>query len=294
MAGTWGWQGQLGIDTAATATLRYDYHREDVVCDENFIDMNGLRGTMSHAVERVRAGNRRVHGPIRMQPTALELSNLLPWILHGAPSGSGTVTFPLADAMPTARYVTVDRGFKVPAYNGCQVDRCSITGREGEPLEWTLDIVGIDETLGTAASFPSLSIDISTQPFIFTDLVLSVNSATTKVKDFQLTIDWNIDKNRFFNQQTLTDVRATDLKIGLTLHPPYGDAGALYNTGAAGVPAVATFTGAGTQVLVFTFVKVCFPRKSPFTEGKQEIMLPLEGIAYKSSTTDPLVTTLHQ
>jgi hypothetical protein len=290
----YGYQGQLGIDTANPVTVRYDFQSESLVLDEQFIDTNGLRGTRSRFIANVRQGNRRVAGQLHLQPTAVELSNLLPWILGGSPTGSGTVTYPLADALPTARYITVDRGPQVPTYNGCQVDRATFKGSQGEPLDLILDIVGIDETLGASGSFPNLSIDVTTQPFIFTDLALVINGNTYNAKDIEVVIDNSIDKERFYNSQTLVSVQAMDRHVMLNTQLPYGVASAAYGTGPGGVLATAIFTGPGTSVLEFSFVKVAFPRKSPsFTAGRQEEMLPMQGIAYYSGSTSEVVTTLH-
>lgn len=264
--------------------------------DENFIDTDGLRGTRSRYITSLRQGNRHVHGQIKMQPTALELSTLLPLILCGIPSGSGTITYPLSDALTAGGFwVTVDRILKVPTYNGCQCDKITVSGRSGEPLDLTLDIVGIDETLGNAASFPSLSIDVTTVPFIFTDLVMVVNGVTALCKDFELVIDNAIDKERFLNSQTLTAANAMDRHVTMHTNVPYGQFSALYGTGVAGVAATATFTGPGTQVLTFSMANIAFPRKSPsWTAGRQEEFLPLQGTALRSGATLEVVVTLHQ
>jgi hypothetical protein len=284
-------QGQLGIDTNATVTLRQDYVHEDVKVQEEFKDTNGLRGTREHDITRVRAGNRRIGGPITMEPTAVEWAALLPWILGGTPSGT---TYPLADSAPTGRYVVVDRGAKVFSYNGCQVDRATIRGSEGNALEVTLDVVGIDESVGNSGTFPSLSLDTTTGPFMFTDSsgAVSINSATTNIKNIEIVIDNQIDKGRFYNSQTLVTVQPMDRHITVAFDVPYGDSSALYNTGAGGVAVTATFTN-GTVSIAFSFVKVTFPRESPtYVNGRGEVMLRLRGKAYKSSSTLSLVTTL--
>jgi hypothetical protein len=294
-APVYGYQAQLGIDTANPVTVRYDFQTENLALDEHFVDTNGLRGTRARSIERIRAGNRYVHGQLHMQPTAVELAGLLPWILYGAPSGSGTVTYPLADAMPTARYIAVDLGESVNTYNGCQVDRCTIRGSQGQPMDFMIDVVGIDETVGANGTFPALSLDTTTGPFMFTDLVLSVNSTTYIAKDFELIIDNAIDKERFYNSQTLTAAIAMDRHITLQTHLPAGIAEAVYGVGPGGMPVVATFTGGGTSVLTLTFVKVAFPRKSPtYVAGRNEELLPMMGTAYKSGATLELVTTLHE
>ncbi len=298
IAPIYGFQGQLGIDTIAVVAQRFDFDREQLVCDEEFRDTNGLRGTRSRSQERVRGGLRRIHGPISFIPTTNELALLLPWILGGTPSGSPLVTYPLADAL-SSRYVTVDRSSistfgKVFTYTGCVVSKATFHASQGEPLSVDLDLVGIDETPANAGTFPVLSLDIATQPMMFYDLALVVNSVTYQCHDFQLVVDNTVETERFFNSQTLTANYAKDRHITLHHELPYGDATAAYNLGVAGVAATATFTEPNaTSVLTFTMSNVKYPRHSPRHNGREEIMLPMEGTAYKNSTTLELVTTLH-
>jgi len=225
---------------------------------------------------------------IVLQPTALELSYLLPWILGTAASGN---VYALSDTL-LSRYVTIDRGAKVFTYDGCKIDKATIRGSQGEPLVITLDVVGIDEAVANSGTFPSLSLDTTTQPFIFTDLVFVANSTTAYAKEVEIVIDNVIDKDRFFNSQVATALIAMDRHITINTSLPYGDYSALYGTGVAGVPLTATFTNGNTSLL-FDFVKVAFPRNSPsYTAGRAEEMLPLKGTAYKSGSTLELVTTL--
>lgn len=294
MATAVGYQAQLGISASNPVDARFDFQRESLVCDEEFIDTNGLRGTRSRDISRVRAGNRRMHGQIVLQPSSAELALLFPWILGTAGAGSPTVAFALADAAAT-RYVTVDRVSKVFTYAGVAVDRATFRGREGQPLEVTLDLVGQTETVGNSGTFPALSIDTATQPFVFTDLAVTVATVAYEVKEIELVIDNAIDKERFFNSQTLSAVHALDRHVMFNTRMPYGTASAVYNTGSGGAATVLTFTGPGTQVLTFSMVKVAYPRKSPsFVEGRAEELIPLQGIAYKSSSTLELETSLHQ
>jgi hypothetical protein len=291
MAPVYGYQTQLGIDTANPVTQRFDFDSESLVCDEEFKDTNGLRGTRARSHERVRAGLRHMHGTIRFQPTTNELALLLPWILAGTPTGSAPVTYPLADLL-TTRFVTIDRGAKVFTYNGCVVNRATFRGVQGEPLEVELDVLGIDETVAASGTFPVLNLDIATPPMMFYDLALVVNSVTYNCHDFTLEVDNVVDPNRFFNNQTATALIAMDRHIHVTHSLPYGDASAAYNLGVAGVAATATFTN-GAHVLTFTLANVKYPRKSPHVGGREEVMLPLIGTAYKVGTsTLELVTTM--
>ena len=257
----YGFAAQLGVDTVSPVTKRFDFDSENLVLSEDFKDTNGLRGTRARSVERIRQGNRHVGGSIKFMPTAAELALLLPWITGGVPSGGPAVTYPLAEAL-SSRFVAVDRVQKVFTINGCVVDRCTIDGRQGEPLEVTLDVVGIDETIGAAGSFPVLALDETNSPFMFSDLVLSINAASTQAKSVQIVLDNSIDKDRFFNVQTATALIAMDRHVTLNTSLPYGDSSALYGLGPTGSAVTATFSNGGA-VFTVTFPKVDVPPTFP-------------------------------
>ncbi len=287
-----GYATQLGIDTANPVTLRFDFQSEGLMLDEEMPDTNGLRGTRSRAVERIRQGIRRVHGPLTLEPTAVELSHLLQWILGGTPTGSPTVTYPLADGLQS-RYVTIDRVSKVFTYSGVYVNRATIRGTQGQPLQVLLDLLGQDEAVANSGTFPALTLDVANTPFMFYDLSLSVAGSTYQPRDWEITIDNALDADRFFNSQTATAIAPRDRHITTRFPLPYGDANALYGTGGpGGVAYVATFTNGGA-VLTFTAGKAIFPRKSPTVPGREEILIPVEAVLYKSGSTVELTTTLN-
>lgn len=286
----YGFQAQLGIDTVSSVTHRFDFQSSTVGLDEEMKDLNGLRGTRSRSGERVVAGVRKVDGQIKVIPTANELALLLPWITGGTPSGSPTVTYPLGETVPT-RYMVIDKVAKVMTNSGCCVDRWTARGSSGEALEMDLDIVGQDESVGNSGTFPSLSLDVANAPWMFYEAAISVNSTQYLSKDFTLSVDNALDKERFWNSQTLTAIVATDRHVRCNLMLAAGDAMAVYGLGAAGCPVVVTFTNGGA-VLTLSMARVVFPRK-PIQVSRPEIMIPMEGIAYKSGATLELVTTLN-
>lgn len=283
--------GQLGIDDSGAATIRFNYESEALVANEEFVDGNGIRGTRSRFIDRLRGGLIRVGGPIVLQPNAVELSNLLEWICGASPSGSGTVTYALSDTLPS-RDVTIDRVVKVHTFTGCKVDKATFEATEGRPLKVTLDLIGQTETIGNAGTFPTLSIDTATGPFMMQDLVLTLNSLAVTCKTYKLVIDNMIDKERYFNSRTLSTVETLDRVVTLETMVPYGDWQALYNVGPAGFAASAVFTNGGAAFSM-SMVKVAMPRQLNGTEGRKEIMLPLTGNAWKSGSTMEVVTTLN-
>jgi hypothetical protein len=291
MSAALGMISKLGIDSTDPVAKRFDFaDGTQIGADEEFIDGNGLRGTLSHDISRVRRGNRRVSGQINMQPNAVELSYLLQWILGGSPTGSGTVTYPLADTLVT-RYVAVDRNASTLfTYDAVAVDRATFRADQGSPLSLNLDVVGKDET--QSGSFPSLTIDTANGPFIFTDCVVVIGGTTVDIRNFELVVENKIDRDRFFNSATLVTPNKQDRQIMFRTELPWGDYYALYNTGPSGVAITLTFTY-GSAVLAFSLVKVAFPRKPFPPMGRRENMFMLEGNAYKSGSTLELVTTLN-
>lgn len=286
-----GFYSKLGIGSASPVTVPLDFVSESLVLTEEFKDRGGLRGTRSHNIENMRAGLRRVDGSLVLQPTAVELANIMAWILGGTPVGT---SYPLGETL-SSKYVAIDRSDgtdgKVFEYSGCVVSRATFRSSPGELLEVTLDLVGVDETVGNAGTFPSLTLDTTTAPFIFHDLALSVGGTSYSTRDIEIVIDNRVDGERFFNSQTRTAAPAQDREISISLNLPYGEAEAAYNTGIGGAAVTATFTN-GTVSVLFSFVKVVFPRRSPNVPGKTEIMLPLVGMAKKSGSTAELAVTL--
>lgn len=289
MAAAIGVHAKMGIGTTSTVDQPLDFHSENLAVAEEFHDSNGLRGTRSRAVERVRRNIRRIGGSINFQPNPQEMAYLLPWILGANASGT---TYALAETVQ-ARYVTIDRVTKVLTYDNCKVNRATFRASQGGPLEVGLDVLGVDETVANAGTFPAINLDVATGgPFMFTELVLVIGGVTYQAREFEVSVDNMVQADRFFNSETLsTAAQAQDRMITLRTSLPYGDAVAAYGSGPGGVAVTATFTN-GAMSFLMTFVKVTFPRHSATVPGRTEIMLPMMGVAYKSATTEPLVCTL--
>ncbi len=289
----------LGIDTSSTigAGNRFDFDECTIGVHESLEDMNGLRGTLERSVEATRPGIQKIAGQISMRPTATETSKLLPWILGTLVSGT---TYALSNVCLT-RYVKVARdnaafggtAGKVFTYAGCAVNRATFRAAQGGiPLSLDMDIIGQTETVGAEGTFDSgLVIDITTKPWLLTDMVLVVNSVTLNPKDFALEISWALDEARFLNSLTLTALLKTDCQIILKTHVPYAGAEAVYNAGSGGVSATVTLTN-GVYVLVFTMAALTFTREGIQTTGRNEQWLPITGRALHSTTVSGLVTTL--
>lgn len=283
MAAAVGTLGQMGIGTANPTTYMLDFMSESLRRVDESVDGNGVRGTRSRHATRVRAGLQRIAGPVRWQPNAADLHQLLPWILCGTTTVvSGTKKWYHLGETAATRYVQIDRHAKVFTYSTVGVDTCKFSADQGALLNAEAGLVACTETVGNAGTFPALAVDITTNPFILSDLVMTVGGTTVTAKRFEVELNNNIDKDRFFNSNTMTAVVALDRVVTFRTQLPYGDFTALYNTGAGtGVAVLATFTN-GSVSLIFNMGSVIFPPMSPLVPGREEVMLDLEGKAYRT------------
>ncbi len=284
---------QLGFAAGGTAigsyTEAYEFLSENLTSEREIVRTDGIRGSRMHPLERIRLGRQTPGGTIVMEPTLVELANLLPRTI-GANAAN---VYSVSDTVPVAFDVAIDRVAKVPIYAGCRCDKVTFRSSPGKPLEVSMDIEALTETIGAAGTFPTLTIN-ATAPVIWSDCVISLAGAI-QCHDMEITVDWNLKKDRFVNSITRTDLPSQDVRVMAKFTVPYDSTTIGLFDGAAGVAGVActaTFTVGGTSLL-FTMSKVCFPaRKSPSVSSKDEITMVLDGEAYRAGSVTPLAITL--
>jgi hypothetical protein len=285
---------RLCYGTASPGTVEFQFLAGSTLgLAENIIDTDGMSGTRSHHAERTRQGTRQASGSIRLAPTPVELDTLLPLILGGTKSST---SFPLAESIPTF-YLGANRGAPVGSggilynYPSNAVNRATFTASTGGPLELVLDTVGTDETV--SGTFPSLTIDLTSGPYVLSDCVLTIGGTTYTFGQFQLTIDNHVEV-KFRNSNTPTTLLATDRTVGISLPIPLiSSYSALYGTSLSGLAVVATFTNSinSSDVLTFSMPAVQAPRQ-PVPFGQRGILdLPWTGVARMSSTSAELAVT---
>jgi len=193
--------------------------------------------------------------------------------------------------------LAIDRVAKVFTYAGCKVNRAVLSGSQGGLLRLALDLVAKSESVGDAGTFPSLS-PSATQPYIFSDLALTLAATAREVRQFALSIDNALVTDRFMNSVTITSAPEGDRMISLnTTHawaPANTDLYAQALVGAAGTLQLTNALGgsppAGYQT-TFAFGTLQTPDRSPNVGGRQEVFLNLEMMARKTGGTAELVVT---
>lgn len=266
---------QLSDFSSGTAL---EFVSEELRYTQSIVYNNGIRGTRSRNGERCRIAQGVVNGSIVLHPTPVEISSLLPLIL-----GSGSV---LAEAVEEFG-VLVDRVARRFVYTGCRVSRATISGSQGQPIMFKLDIEGETEVV-SASAFPSLTID-NGAPYIFSDttFTLAAASGATEVRAFEIVIDNGLVTDRFNNSVTRTVIPGGDRVVMLNLTVPYtSDEVALHPQTATGAAGTLTVTNGGTSTL-FSFANLkSNPAQSPVVGSRgNEILLNLQLQAYKTDAS---------
>lgn len=278
MSGAAGALTRIGIGLSS-ATMAYDCQNAGLKGDQETVDSNGMRGTRSRIVSRVRRGVTRVAGPLGFVPNGAEIVDLLAWGMGSVTSG----TYTLLDTL-TTRVVTIDKVAGVFTYAGCAVDNFTLRATKGQAVHLDLNVVG---KTSTSASFPSISYNDATSPWSFLDCAITIGGTTVFPEDFTIRVDNRIDKDRFYNSATLVSAIAHDRIVTFATELSYGDNAAIYGTGLltngiSGLAVVCTITN-GLQVLTLTMNNVVFPADEPAVSGKREVMLPIAGQAYMAA-----------
>lgn len=285
-----GHQAQLAMKAALpfdTSAEAYEFTRESLVKQQSHVETGGIRGTRSHISENVSLGPYKVGGQIVMHPTPSQLANLLPRMLGAAASGN---TFALAETVP-AFQVQIDRKTKVFTYTDCKVNRAMFRSSAGNPLELTLDIEGLTESVGAAGTFPALTLSTQ-QPYMHHQAAITLVGATREVDGIEITIDNGLLVDRFNNSITRTALPEGDRIIRFACDCPFSaDEVALYNQAVGGSAGSVVWTN-GDYSLTFAFAKLQVPDHSPSVPGRsKEIPLRLEMTARMSGSTRELIVT---
>lgn len=284
-----------GPHTFDASSEIYEFTRCTLQKKGRHIGGRGIRGNLSSPSERVRLGAYTVMGEIHMNISPLDFVTLLPKMLGGTESPSGT--FNVGDDLPYFGAL-VDKVADIYEYTDCKVNQWILRGRgiqmgeQGEPdmLTLTLQIVGKSEASGESwpASPPSLPLTANAAPFTFADSAVTILSEARPVLSFALYGN-NFLQPLYTNSLTATSICARDRAIGVQVTTPLDSEELdLYGQAVAGATASIVLTN-GSVSTAFNFGALQVPDEGAIIEGKSQLILRLEGTARSLSTTKELV-----
>jgi hypothetical protein len=189
----------------------------------------------------------------------------------------------LAETLPDCTIV-IGRDHDTWTYANCKVDVARISGRQGENLRVSLDVVAkTGSATGTAPAEPETA-----TPFIFSDVAMTLQGGARQVSEFELVINNALVRDRFMNNRDVTEIPEGDRIVTLrTVHPFGANSAAgtdLYNQGLAGAAGTLVLTGAGNRTFSFTRLQV--PAEDPTVAGRGEIPLVLNMVCRGNGATD--------
>jgi hypothetical protein len=286
--------GLSAIGATSPVNLGVQFQRLHTGAEEQVLDTarDVNFGSLTHSLSRAVENLRRAQPSMTLKPNVGELkdSGLLQWCMGGAPTGTTTITYPLAAAR-LLRNVGIDDTARYTEIQNAAVDVATFHAQSGGELYLDLDVVGTDFT--NAGSLPALT-QPTGPPFLMGQLALNVGGTTpVYVESFRLTLNNHIDRNRYFNSFALPDVIKTDRTVEIEIPMPLGTHFALWNAGAgsAGVSVTATFTSAAGKVLVFSMPSVRSGDSPYDLDVPREVIVPWRGMAL-SDTADAELSTL--
>jgi hypothetical protein len=291
--GTHGHDAKFGIavtGNAAAATTQLIFLSDTVKKTATIVERNGIRGTRSHISNDSRFGPYAVGGTVVLEPTPEELAILFPLILGTSANGT---SFVLGETVP--EFMTQhDRVAKVYSGNYMKVARTTISGSPGNPVQFSLDLVGKTWTEANSGTFPALTPSVTTM-YMFQDAVLALTGANSvEIDSFELVIDNGLVTDRYHNSQTLTDIPEEDRAVTLGVSTPYNSTYATLQTAlianTAGTSGTLTLTN-GNYSTIFTFGALVVAEETTVISGRGSIPLPLNMIARKTGATMELAVT---
>jgi hypothetical protein len=266
---------------ASSVDHAFEYTNFTIGKRQAILSTDGIRGTRAHPVERTRAGLYTVGGNVTFNPGSADLTFWLPYILGSGGAIAETVS---------AFKVGIDRISAMYTYAGCKVDRATFSASMGDFLSLSLDIEGLTETAGSITGFSALVASLAV-PYVFMDGTLTIGGTTYQVKAATVSVDNHLKKDRYMNSISRTDLPELDRTVSLALTLPYtSDTLALYDTGAASAAVVLAFAN-GVTTITLTMAACSFPAQGIDTPGRDEILLPLTGRAYRTGTTAEITQT---
>lgn len=253
------------------------------------LSTDGIRGTRQYPRTRTRVGPYTVSGQLTMPVSPLMMDYFLPMILGGNES---TDVFDIAETLQQF-YLMLDTGAKVTTWSGCIVSKAAFRFQQGQIVQLVLDIEAETESIGNAGTFPSLTMPVDS-PYSMSDGVFTAAAAEREFSEAELTIDNQLQVDRFQNSLTRTEFPSAGVLVSLSANCPWSSSETdLYGQALVGAVSsiVCTNPDVSGNVLTFATGFLQVPDRHPQVPARGEIRLPIQGVARQYDTTPSLRVT---
>lgn len=254
----------------------------------DIVNTSGVRGTRSAHSLRSRLAGKTVAGDIVLPVSALMLDWWFPKILGANASGT---SFAVAETIPEF-VAMIDAASKVFSYTGCKVSKAVFRGSAQSPLiTCTLSIIGKDYSIGNSGTFPALAMPVDL-PYLFNELVLTVDGTSRECEDFELTID-NVGEARRGNDFAATAVKIKDRIVTLAFTNPFESTDVdLLSVAIGGMAASLVWTPSGGDCsTTITLPCLQIPVDLPTIQGKDQITNRITAVARRTDAAAEISVT---
>src|SRR5882724_4860198 len=168
---------KLGVGTADPVDTLLRFADFDPGIRKELRTVEGTYGSFYKDTNLVREVRRTVFPTGSFEPTAAELEYLLGWGV-GAGTGSPLVTYVPQVAVESRNIYWKPESGEQYVLPGVGVDTLTISASVGEPVAVSAEFVGTTYD-DTRTNFPSLTPDVTTFPFVLSDLTATGGAFTT-------------------------------------------------------------------------------------------------------------------
>ena len=258
-------------------SIRDDSRR--LIVDDNPEMITGLMDPLS---SRVSQGQLMLDMTIRLRPTPLELTELLPLMGFALDSGVWKLEEDIDEFT-----VIIDRVAKVHTYATCKVNQFVLWGQVGQPVNLDLQIIGTSLTEGNAGTFSATAM-VTDAPYPFSGGTLTLKSSTRVFDRFQLASQHFLER-QFENSLTANCIDMTRRETTLATSLPYisGNTALLTTpmlTGTDGAAATLAFARGGQSTSI-AFTHALPLARMPSIMNKQAIRLDKFYRLYRTVST---------
>lgn len=232
--------------------------------------------------ERVSLGLLYLTLRVRLQPTPLELAQLLPLMGMSNSSGNNWVLDESLASFP----IVIDRVAKVHTYSTCYVNRWTLMGQKGRSAV-SLDLEIFGTSLAEGTSFGSPTAIQTDAPYPFTGLTLTLRGSARACDRVAFSVNHFLERE-FENSLTASCIDMTRRRATLATSVPYKTANAdllttALLTNADGAAAEVAFArgGQSTTISLNNIKEIARP---PGIPGKIGLRLNWFGRIYRDLT----------